>query len=167
MKPYFAKYFPVEGEIRDGNWYFWPIEAPNSAYQYKEEISADWKKNMGDIFKSLQKVQLFLCSRDLRAGDVVLTPFKWDERRVESILDEDKVYLVGCSEPILRNEMFKVIGPISPEAEWVKEGDEFEEPELWMLVIGNTVYWKFDPTWDFIKYPLNCVLIKGPCGHYH
>lgn len=54
-------------------------------------------------------------------------------------------------------EVFKVIGPISPDATWVKEGDNFDENQL-EIPNGEVPIFKGIP---------NCIKIKGPCGHYH
>lgn len=46
-----------------------------------------------------------------------------------------------------------VIGEISPEASYVKEGDEFEESSIRYGVEGDK--------WS------DAIYIKGPCGHFH
>lgn len=51
-------------------------------------------------------------------------------------------------------EAYKIIGQISSEATWVKEGDEFEHPQdCW---ISNSEIGQLDT-----------FVIKGPCGHFH
>jgi hypothetical protein len=53
------------------------------------------------------------------------------------------------------------IGQISPEAKWVKEGDEFVEDEIFLSKYGSN--------WDN-KKPLSqkyTAFIKGSCGHFH
>lgn len=69
--------------------------------------------------------------------------------------DWKKVKLLLCSRDITLDDcVIKVIGEISPDAIWVKEGDEFEEDEV-----------------NIIQLPiskLNHVEIKCPtCGRFH
>ena len=64
-----------------------------------------------------KKMKLFLCSRDIQVGDTFhsfsgMSELKWDGKFQ------------------LHPDDFKVIGEISNEATWVKEGDEFDESEI-------------------------------------
>jgi hypothetical protein len=73
------------------------------------------------------RVKLFLCSRDIQVGDEV------------KILNEswEGIYKAGMD----TEYMFKVIGEVSPEAVWVKEGMEFEEDAVqqwWAPEDANT-----------------------------
>lgn len=62
------------------------------------------------------------------------------------------------------------IGEISPDATWVKEGDEFNEKE-WREVWDSSTGWRFsddeffNPKYCYRK--LDWVQVKGPCGHFH
>jgi hypothetical protein len=94
MKKYFAKYLPVEGEIK--------------------------------------KVKLFLCSRNIEVGD------KYYYNGTETDICDSEIRLEQIKEQEEKHgqKRFKVIGEISPEAIWVKEGDEFNEVD----VRGRLIY---------------------------
>jgi hypothetical protein len=151
MKTYFAKYLPVEGEIKEGDYF---IRSKCNTIMHAGDISITEKANL----LKYPKAKLFLCSRDIQVGDRVWNQdsgygevkeidiegetlgVKYDLQDYE--VEEDFKYIV------------KVIGEISPEAKWVKEGDEFDEGEvfnspapLWITGIGYQ---------DFIQ-------VKCPC----
>jgi len=65
---------------------------------------------------------LFLCSRDIQAGDEVQSKLGTLDGKVE--------HKFQLEEALKEDVWFKVIGEISPEAIWVKEGDEFDEDEI-------------------------------------
>lgn len=98
------------------------------------------------FFENKKKVKLCLCSRDIQIGDKMvfecLTDGNYEEFQIDTINDI-------FPDMIKKGTQFKVIGEISPEATWVKEGDEFVEKELRFPYEGN-----------FIK-------ILGPCKHFH
>lgn len=171
MKPYFAKYLPVEGEIKEGDKVFYSgkkLDFPEGVYEVldnvKEMMSVPtvggfcihWHKRTyvredGKTVKEgaylkigyniyereLQKVKLFLCSRDIQVGDNVYEPTLEFEglirvgiyplekidysKKPESWIELDYAMLKGA---------YKVIGEISSGATWVKEGDEFTADEL-------------------------------------
>lgn len=184
MKPYFAKYLPVEGEIRigkaiDGGIYSRPnivdiivVEDLDKDYGYA-------KNSNGGIYningiRKLTPVKLFLCSRDIQVGDKVLCPMPYKNNKLEEfvIVERPENYhldmLVGkfsdgreMKEPAYLNQMaFKVIGEISPDAIfYVKEGDEFDEDQISIVYkIRGSISDKLEVL--FVK-------IKGPCGHFH
>lgn len=91
MKPYFAKYLPVEGEVKDGDY---AINSAGSIAQYLVN---------NDESRKFQKVQLFLCSRDIQVGDTFI-----DEKGYKYVYDEK-----DFSEEYFENyKPCKVIGPI-------------------------------------------------------
>lgn len=156
MKKYFAKYLPVEGEINKGDKV---LDTLNE--QYDTWLDDD----KCDEYGHYKKVKLFLCSRDIQVGDTVKCHSTKDEHkngvydcevRVVDISEEHtvRVTMEGWEEdlPIPRNYLLKVIGEISPEATWVKEGDEFDETEIKI----------FRLPWDKVS-----VRILGPCKHFH
>lgn len=118
MKQYFAKYLPVEGEIKE-------LDKFNSV--------------SGELPGS-QHVRLFLCSRDIQVKDL---------KPREDVFYDDK----GMTHEVTQSWIdgrttfphtwFKVIGEISPEAIWVKEGDEFSKEEvmgpiqMWVTAVGH------------------------------
>lgn len=127
-KLYFAKYLPIEGEIKEGDWGF-----------HKERgatILMQWKSGMPQ-FSGDKLAKLFLCSRDFQVGDKV----RLFSNPTEEI-NVPKNFLVrenGERFVDTRLSSFKVIGEISPEATWVKEGQEFDEDEV-ALGMGNNNY---------------------------
>lgn len=114
-KKYFAKYLPVEGEIKEGDYWQHPKGA---IFPYTEGYA---KGPIASL--KPKKVKLFLCSRDIQVGDKVLNSKMTGDLDVT----EDILELIQ-SEP---NEgWFKVVGEISPEARWIKEGDEFDKDDI-------------------------------------
>lgn len=167
LKPYFAKYLPVEGEIKEGDY----IDTLGGVIQ---------KLHKGEIpFPFSKKHKLFLCSRDIQVGDKVErfeSDSYWGEyhkgKEVREIkptakgsLDngESLLILLGGGGEVVGNwfymrEFFKVIGEISPEAIWVKEGDEFEDIEI------N----KYAQVWDTRVGYREFVQIRCPtCKNFH
>jgi len=143
---YFAKYLPVEGEIKK----------EDRQIDSKGNISVFTSVSMNILGETYKKVKLFFCSRDTQVGD---KDVHWDEATTD-IVDKLDVKLgkeAGA---------FKVIGEISPEATWVKEGDEFNENEIQRyakLEHGIAPWIK-----DREKVGYECIVqIKGPCGHFH
>ena len=176
MKQYFAKCLPVEGEIKEGDTYWNPRR---KIYQKAEKgddfdtLNTEYK-TQGQ--KAYQKVKLFLCSRDIQVGDRIYSERSKQYYRVDG--DEPDTYhtlnptggwkcdmeekgkeisSVGrLFTSVAKAESFKVIGEISPEAIWVKEGDEFNEEQVQER---------------FVPYPNaygNFVGVKCPtCNHFH
>lgn len=109
MKQYFAKYLPVEGEIKEGLPALFTDGVIAIPLQCNVELA---KKNGAKV------VKLFLCSRDVNLGDDVLDS-NFNKHYVSDNYMTNKHQWEG--------NWFKVIGEISPNAKWVKEGDEFDE----------------------------------------
>lgn len=134
MKKYFAKYLPVEGEIKEGD-KFWMKNVkrenslfkrikPHPEYAVLEEDGEHLtaKKINSELamtvyLKQCTKIELFLCSKE---------GFLYD--------NEDK---------------YKVIGEISKEAIWVKEGDKFDKEELAFHPKNYTFHQEFKDIKDF------------------
>lgn len=160
---YFAKYLPVKGDKKTGD-------------TVKHKITGD----IGVITKvhdqgkyqddEIEKVKLFLCTRDIQIGDKVektdsLSKY-WD------LETENDVKIAK------EREFFKVIGEISERSIWIKEGDVFEEEEIYRDVLVKDMfdneYYHYHPkgnekiklgTTD--KFISEEIKIKGPCGHFH
>jgi hypothetical protein len=160
MKLYFAKYLPVEGEIKEGDLYL-----ADGNLVCKAKIPKKYNNPHVPYFDSYKKVKLFLCSRDIQVGDKFFhNDFPNKEFEVESSLHFTKLIKTSGS--------YKVIGEISPEATWVVEGDEFDEEHI----KRNHICYD---TWGNTGYCFHCqrskgcdsedynYLIKGPCGHFH
>jgi len=142
MKKYFAKYLPVEGEIKDDDM---------SQYNNITGIHSGWAEHCKGLAR---RVKLFLCSRDIEPGDKVYSDF-------------DNGYL-GIAKKKSEGFNFKMIGEISPEATWVKEGDEFDEEdvkEIWWHPKGNCE--TFPPRNPNQTHKIKRFLILGPCKCFH
>lgn len=125
MNNFFSKYIPVEGEIKEGD---------------------SWMAANGDVVegnttgrmlyhanKSRQKkVKLFLCSMDIRKGDKVWHTIDGVFYDIIGIFEDISIVTIKGNKLI--KECVKVIGEISPESYWVKEGDEFETKEVVKLI---------------------------------
>lgn len=122
MKTYFTKYLPVEGEILKGDTYKVTSEG---AIAFGEIRVAPGDR--GDTIGA-QKLKLFLCSRDIQVGDnVYREPESW------KVFDKQPTDTNHGLWGFMRNvkpDDFKVIGEVSPEAVWVKEGDEFDADQI-------------------------------------
>lgn len=174
MKKYFAKYLPVEGEIMNGDLVY-DVEG---AYGVVENVNRPLdfvrvryeKSFYSDSLKTnLKKVKLFLCSRDIRVGDKVkhligkeVEVYKINKNEV---LIQDGVNIVH----VLKGDLFKVIGEISPNAKWVKEGDEFDKEELCCYLKAGFNTGSLDNELPFTEEDSSRLYygIKGSCGHFH
>jgi len=173
-KPYFAKYLPVEGEIKIGD----RVESESSG---KQKVLVTGITKRGDYItdepdfyepdsyfvlpkKKAKKFskQLFLCSRDIQVGDTVKMKFS-------DGLKDWECSNVGRLEAAKHNGSFKVIGGISSEAKWVKEGDEFDEDEIAFAIHAPWEEWEqvSYEAW-LLEYTFyKNIKVKGHCGHFH
>lgn len=143
MKRYFAKYLPVEGEIKMGdkiihgnvqlkegwNWGYHDINNEEDVAHFTK-IKELMENSKHPFPKQVMTkiVKLFLCSRDIQVGDVVHYPgFDLPFKVCNKESDEDIQW--GFLKDV-KEKHFKIIGEISPEAIWVKEGDEFDEDDF-------------------------------------
>lgn len=159
MKHLFAKYLSVKGEIKEGDKVLYNGKvylAPYGKAYILEGLILDTQAQID----SLQKVKLFLCSRDIKIGDngynTVTNSFH--------LLNEPLEHYHG-----LGDIWIKVIGEISPEATWVKEGDEFDEDEIeeWTIDTNNKLHPPHGLS-EIQKSNLKKIYkVKGPCGHFH
>lgn len=136
MKDYFAKYLPVEGEIKEGVYY----KSKKYPHLKAKVATANWSKQILDFY-DVQKVKLFLCSRDIQVGDKVFIightlqePLKIISIK-NGMVSFDTTYYIILDQPV--QDCFKVIGEISPDATWVKEGDTFDEGEITFIYINK------------------------------
>jgi hypothetical protein len=142
MSNHFAKYLPVEGEIKEGDMMFIKFPHPQGQirkcwYIYKheeheEQLMIDDPKdpNRGRGFlkrNEVKKAKLFLCSRDIQIGDLV---FASHEEYAGNVIDE--LDLIKWRD---HYHAYKMVGEIlTPD---IKEGQEFTEKEVEYLTIGN------------------------------
>jgi hypothetical protein len=145
---YFAKYLPVEGEVTPGDYYFQPYQEGQIGIANKDDY-------MEGAYMEDTKAKLFLCSRDIEVGDKVIrddgktgwvTGWNGGFDHVDEWLcvehEEDiNDYPKGEHDfTIFPQRGFKVIGEVSPNATWVKEGDEFDDKDwkdadiMWSII---------------------------------
>ena len=145
MKKYFAKYLPVEGEIKEGDMY---ITYPDfKIVRQCEDASYSFTK--------CKKVKLFLCDKDIQVGDKI----RLFSNLNEEIIVPKSFMLREKGERVIdaRISSFKVIGEVSPKATWVKEGDKFKYPiECTLPMMKDAGAHK---AYYYIKCPT--------CGYFH
>lgn len=121
MKKYFVKYLPVEGDIKEGEICFVDDGNGDTDYLPFKQIYME----EGEPYPV--KVKPFLCSRDIQVGDEYYNSMgykvdhTWDEEAIQDSKD-------------FPDDIFKVIGEISPDA-GIIEGQEFTEEEVKFLKI--------------------------------
>lgn len=197
----FAKYRPVEGEIKKGdNFWIKNVKGKNSLFE-KVEPHPEWKileedglhlsaKKVGTelvmtvAITECTKVKLFLCSRDIQVGDKVLDKNgkEWETAELQKDFFDNK-------KQALESGLYKVIGEISPEATWVKEGDEFDEEDVQIkyhtiheCLCQKSLGYEDEACSHYSggtnKYVDGCyrkeklstsyeIKVKGQCGHFH
>jgi hypothetical protein len=143
MKKYFAKYLPVEGEPKPGDY----VDDPDL-----KEIVQIVEILEGGVTEGTKVVKLFLCSTDIQVGDKARSIMKLEEDFEISSIEIGSGENHYPAEMIVWNKLdqqtslwrpltnvFKVVGPISPQALWVKEGDEFDEDEVAFDMFGENI----------------------------
>jgi hypothetical protein len=174
-KIYFAKYLPVGGGVKEGSVVFWENPSDNGEYSgyYKVHsgsqntllyLKNDKYETMPILPEECKEVKLFLCSRDIQVGGTYIDMSKMGRYIPYTENDEFKTMGINpydvCDSESLRIYLkdkphcFEVIGEISPEATWVKEGMEFDENEI--------------DIYDVSHLPINVVHIMCPnCKTFH
>jgi hypothetical protein len=163
MKQFFTKYFRVAGELNEGDLFlmdnkpsihkFLGIDKEMENYVwmrvmqgYEGESGKEYKAHIVNIM-NVPKMKMFLCSRDIQAGDTVF--FRVAANAVEKQLKCIETYMnpnITGNEtltavikdgeynthttPDETNQCYKVIGEVSQNALWIKPGDEFNLDEL-------------------------------------
>lgn len=138
---YFAKWLPVDGEIRSGD-HFWDIY-PNGYKDLSLLAGGDNSPLKQPPGRNYQKVQLFLCSRDIHEGDrmechveIGEPPHTIARGICVRYISENHTYTFKDDRPEYGNSnvgasyCYKVIGPISPNATWVVEGMELTDDDI-------------------------------------
>jgi hypothetical protein len=171
MKLYFTKYLPIGGEIREGDKAIDKnIHHPNNIVTLSFDKYGNASDGRGvyssDGLKKLKKVKLFLCSRDIQVGDEVQLykeGFKLGEKVV--IKTKDNLNLAKMAMG------FRVIGEISPEAKWVKEGDEFDKDEVTICWYKGDKFWLYFQNWEVPRtegeYHIVCKIKCDKCETFH
>lgn len=171
---YFTKYLPVEGEPKPGDY----VDDPEL-----KEIVQIVEILEGGVTEGTKVVKLFLCSRDIQVGDKARSIVKPEEEFEVSHVQMGSGKNYFPAEMLVWNKLdnqvslwrtltntFKVIGPISPQAVWVKEGDEFEGDDIYRYgySYGREERWtETSDQWDG-WVSADSVKIKCPvCGTFH
>lgn len=167
MKTYFCKYLPVEGEVEENDV---AVHLDGDVSKMDKHFIKETRSS-GEL-SSIRKVKLFLCSKNIQIGDKIKYLNRNEDMMFEGTLDKINEGYICLVEDKFEDDYhmsyflkhaFKVIGEISPEAEWVKESDEFDEGDLGTLLNGEVVAFNH---WLPNAIP-KIVSIKGPCGHFH
>lgn len=138
-KKYFAKFLPIDGEIKEGDKYNWLNEI---------HTATALTIKMGH---AKTRLKLFLCSRDIQVGE------KWYLEDGDGVVGSNTRKEGEDWSPIMQEKAYKIIGEISPEANFVKEGDEFSDGEFCYRQFGNGRIYLERPEW------FNYIAIKCPC----
>ena len=167
MKKYYTKYIESDKPLKNGDSFVY-VNDMNRVVQHDFRYSG-----MIIDMNYLQRMELAICDYVIKAGDK-LRCYKPDRLEwvdvefiedVSGVVDGGMHYTYRVKFPdgqigvSLKKNFLKVIGIVSPEATWVKAGDEFNEEDLFANGCGHN--WNDIPTnlWRF--------QIKGPCGHFH
>jgi hypothetical protein len=114
--------------------------------------------------------KLMLTSSDIQVGDKVYANYSTEDNSI-IINNKTELTLALMSTP----KPYKVIGEISEQAIWVKEGDDFNEEDIkssYKDSSGATIHeqW-YSKMKKYDKSRAKCFTvlykIKGPCGHCH
>lgn len=206
MKLHFAKYLPVEGEIKEGDKFLLNNKHPagelRTCYWIEDDrLYIDKKEDRGWGFayrNEAKLTKLFLCSRDIQVGDKTNNGIIKEVTKNEGTNpDEIKLLKYGVFFWYVfeqgglgtNKNTFKIIGEISPDATWVKEGDEFDEDEIEKIYKKQFECLCEKPNMYRSEEQANCeymvddhrggdlcirridvldyIKLKGPCGHFH
>ena len=204
IMPYFTKYIPTGEEIRFGLDYEQTgkktevILTPdgirhiagtnNETLWCREDMEMNWTYSKWYDIKDCKKVKLYLCNRDIQVGDDI-----WFTSLIDNKLKQGKFYHLtkgnegedivdltpdgeGTGFELGSGIGFKVIGEISSDATWVKEGDEYDEDDVQICFKNrppaDPFPWKLMYDWERETLPNQTVentivFIKGCCGHHH
>jgi hypothetical protein len=172
-KQFFAEWLPVEGDsdyVQCWGKAVCKRSKSNSAIYHLID-NAEGAPPITDfevktIPQGFKHVKLFLCSRDIQVGDEC--HYRGFKGKVGRSIHGKQVWVLDDSEGnhlIYADDLdslFKVVGEISQEATWVKEGDEFDREDLRANGVG--VNWS-EESHDSGKYKFK---IKCPtCNHFH
>lgn len=170
---YFAKYLPVEGRGDKGCKWQWFNNIKDA--EWEDITPSDMDAIIAHGLKPeprFRKLKLFLCSRDINLHEKCYLQ--------ETVNGELQEVVPNQIHAELRKKCFVKIGEISPEATWVKEGDEFEEGDYrirWYSLRAQrfTPHGDYEPSDEYTNlgegrkygHTTTYVQIKGPCGHFH
>jgi hypothetical protein len=164
-KKYIAEYVPVEQPPKRGDEYLSP--------EGKRGIRTTTDTNDDMFYEECRKLKLSFCSSDIQVGDT----FNSANGRnfVCTKIDPFKVYSIGGllsdTEEVAHNRAwtYKVIGEVSPDATWVKEGMEFDESQTKLTITYNGQRLDHIPGHTNYDPGSEMVLIQCPSSpkHFH
>lgn len=185
MSKYFSQFLPVEGEIKKNDYLIDPTLPTLGIMQAITDNEGKLIKNRGG-----SKVILFVCSKDIQVGDKIDGEISVRFHSPKLVVADGET---GPKEGNWGNisifrDPYKIIGEVSPEATWVKNGDVFDEIKYYCINIDAFGEWdsyifseeefkKRDmkplpkdasifgnsPRGMWFRY----IKVKGPCGHFH
>ena len=166
MKKYFAKYLPIEGDIKENNLVLMRTGHGEHVVKATKEQADFWNT----ILPKQSVVKLFLCSHDIDFGDEIV----WSgiEKNNEFVFGDKWKYEFPVP---LHKDWVKVIGEISKEAVWVKEGDEFNQEEIRYYFIDYMFHrdWSeiskahYDGLKDPSVWNIGIKIKSAHCKHFH
>lgn len=159
MSLYVIKLLPVLGELEIGDITFWDN---CEGYYNNQFVKVDKGFLTHAQSSGWKKFKYFLCSYNLQTGDEFYhnnLNYSYPEKRYN--YDPESIDISG-------GENFKVVGKISPEATWVKDGDKINEDDWrWITYFfDDLVILPKDRKYDQKEEPVT-LQIKGCCGHFH
>lgn len=170
MKKFFVDFIPVEGEVKNGVKYI-TLNGNIYTHDSSKEEGLDEHFKQGLLNGKYKLVKPFLCSRDvpIQVGDKTNKGIITDY--CKGFLSEpDEYYVDGNRFPnfIIKRDLYKIIGEVSPNATWITKGMEFDTYKkialhdvegVWEEADG--IRWSSYPAQEFIA--LQCT----NCNHYH
>lgn len=122
---------------------------------------------MEKYFTKLIDSKLMLCSRDIKVGDKLTGGISG--KNFETVGENEDMNDFAPEKLGIHNDVFKVIGEISPDAlGYVKEGMEYNREDIkpfYLLAGGECEYLEGHDPERWLKH--SYYKIKGPCGHFH
>jgi hypothetical protein len=137
LNRYFAKYLPIEGEVKNNDTVIFkdrPYRGHATAQiQPDGRIGCPDYKILPRKREDVQLLGLFLCTNNIQVGDKNVMYLGSDNNYhphpAPEVTGSDYRRLTE-QQKLEGNQIFQVIGLISPDATWVREGDEFGDEGL-------------------------------------
>ncbi len=174
---YVAYYIPCNEPIVDGDIVFVDRTIGSGYFPVKngKAIVNEGVLEYDVTYLKPKKVKLTLCSNDLSVGDNFNTFVNGRYSFGKISKDSGDSWGVESSFTgvyVKKDEAFKIVGDISPNATWVKHGDRINEDDVVRHHIcydtpGNTGYCFHCSRSKGCDSEDYNYLIKGPCGHFH
>jgi len=169
MKKYFVKCLPywwqqsargdAEFMIYKGESYRHIPELCKKDHELYTFIQQDGaERGYHEKWEDLTPARYFLCSKEVCIDDEF---YSQDGvlRNQATTINHGYIYNGGAIR-FDQDKCFKIIGMISNETTWLKEGDQLDEDEVKKINV---------PEWvkELLKLGHERYKIKGPCGHFH